>query len=57
MLDQKGYVITAFPERRDDNFHYIQPVKKIFTELAVPDLISEVLVRGRNNTDIDFYSF
>jgi len=47
-------VCSALPERRHDNGKHIQPVKQIFPEPAVFDLVLQIPVGGGNDPDIRF---
>ena len=53
MLDERTDVLGALPERRHADVHHVQAVHQVFAELARGHGGEDVLVRGRDDTNVD----
>ena len=49
MLNQKGNVLSSFPQRREMQRYDIDAIIKIFPQLSVPDLVRKILVADGNH--------
>src|SRR5436309_730447 len=45
-------ILLAIPDRRQSNGHYIDPEEEVFTKPSVPNCGREVLIRGRNHSQV-----
>ena len=53
MPDQHGHVFGPFAQRRQVDPHHVEPVVKILAELPILDELFHVLVRGRDQANVD----
>ena len=53
MVDQQRDVLRMFAQRRDAHDDHSDAVVKVFAEIALPDLLAQVLVRGGDDAYVD----
>ena len=53
LLDQRGDVLLAVAQRRNEEGDDVEPVEEVFAEVAAGDLLFEVLVGGGDDAHID----
>jgi len=49
---ERGNVFAPFPQRRQQNWEYVQTVIQVDSEFAAPDHLREVAVRGGDQAHI-----
>ena len=54
MIDEQRDVVGPFPERRQKNGKYRQPVIEVLPESPLADVLRQVLIGGGNDADVDF---
>src|ERR1700679_263728 len=55
LLDEKRNIFLAIAQRRNEERNHIQPIEEVFTKVTASNLLLEVLVGGRDHTNIDVY--
>src|SRR6266481_1346812 len=53
MLGQRENVLTSFPKRRHMNLKNVESEEKIVTEASLGDTALQILMRGRQNADVE----
>src|SRR6185436_13872873 len=53
VVDQRGYLLTAFPERRHLNANDVQAVEEVFAKASLGDGPLQIRVSSRDHPDID----
>ena len=57
VADEKGYVLFSFSERRNVNGINLEPVKEVIPEISAFNEVKKILVRRRDDPEINFTLF